>query len=185
MIRGVLLGALLLALIGLLYTLQRSNDVAITPAPEPNALPRYTLTNAVLTRYDTDGRPALRGHAQTLDYYDDESAHAENLQLDLLSTARAPWRATAPSGMLPAHSHRFLLEGNVVAEGRWPDNNEALTIRTEQLWVDPDQHSLQTDRPVTLTGATRDGSAVGVKANWVEQNMELLNDVKMHYEAKR
>lgn len=185
MIRGVLLGALLLALIGLLYTLQRSNDVAITPAAEQNALPRYTLTNAVLTRYDANGRPALRGHAQTLDYYDDESAHAENLQLDLLSDTHAPWQATAPSGMLPAHSHRFLLEGEVVAVGRWPDNNEPLTIRTEQLWVDPDLHHLQTERAVTLTSASRDGSAVGMNAGWVDQNMELLNDVKMHYEAKR
>ncbi len=185
MIRYPLIVTLLLALAGLFFTLQKANDVSIAPAAEVTKLPRYTLTNAVLTRFDATGTPSLRGHADTLDYFDDESAHAEKLQLTVLSGVTMPWHIAAPSGTLQAHSHIFLLEGDVVADGNWPDNNEALTVRTEQLWVDPDQHLLHTDRAVTLTSATRNGSATGFRGDWIEKNMQLLDDVKMHYEAQR
>lgn len=184
MSRPLLIAALLLALAGLLYTLQRIDDVALAPLPPNSKVPRYTLNDAVLTRFDADGAPALRATAKTLEYFDDESARGEMLDVDILAGVKTPWTASAPSGILPAHSRSFVLEGAVVARGHWPDNNDAVTVQTTKLWIDPDQHELHTDRDVTFQSASRDGSATGLRSNWIDQDMKLLNDVKMHYEAQ-
>lgn len=184
MTRPVLVTLLLLALAGLFYTLQRIDDVALAPVAPDAGLPRYTLNDAVITRYDADGTPAVRATAKTLEYFDDESARGDTLSVDVLSGVRTPWHAAAPSGMLPAHSHSFVLQGEVVADGHWPDTDEPVTVRTTELWIDPDRHEIHTERAVTLTGATRDGSATGLRSNWTDRNMSLLKDVKMHYDAK-
>lgn len=184
MTRPVLVTLLLLALAGLVYTLQRIDDVALVPAAPDNTLPRYTLSDAMITRYDADGTASVRATAKTLEYFDDESARGETLTVDVLSGVKSPWHAAAPTGSLPARSHSFVLKGDVVADGNWPDNNEAVTVRTTELWVDTDRHELRTDRAVILSGATRGGTATGLRSNWIDRNMSLLNDVKMHYEAK-
>ncbi len=184
MTRMMLAAGSALVLAGLFYTLWSIDDVAITTAPVDDKVPRYTLSKALLTRYDADGKPALQATAEMLEYFDDESAHADLLKLDVLSGATTPWRVTAPSGTLPAHSRNFLLEGDVLANGNWPDTGEPLTVRTQSLWVDPDKHELHTNRGVTFDSVSRDGAAVGMNANWAEKNLRLMNDVKMRYEAK-
>lgn len=186
MTRPVLIAVLLAALAGLYYTLQRIDDVAITQAAPDNQLPRYTLNGAELTRYDASGAPSLRAKAKTLEYFDDQSAKGEALAVDVLAGVKTPWHLESPGGTLPARSHVFVLDGgDVVATGFWPDNNEPVTVRTTEVWVDPDRHEIHTDRALKFESATRDGSATGLRANWTEQNMNLLNDVKMHYEANR
>ncbi|GAC1630971.1 MAG: hypothetical protein NVS9B10_23890 [Nevskia sp.] len=184
MTRAYVIAALVLALAGLYYTLQRIDDVAITQAAPDNKVPRYTLNDAIVTRYDAAGLPSVRATAKTLEYFDDESAKGETLDVDVLAGVRTPWNVTAPNGMLPAHSHAFVLEGEVVAKGNWPDNDEAVTVQTTQLWVDTDRHELHTDRSLSFNSAMRDGSATGMRSNWIDRNMSLLNDVKMHYEVK-
>ena len=58
------------ALAGLLYTLNRIDDVAVVAGKADDRLPRYTLTSAVLTRYDADGQPALKATADQLKFED-------------------------------------------------------------------------------------------------------------------
>jgi LPS export ABC transporter protein LptC len=183
--RPLIIIALLLAFAGLYRTLQSIDDVTITTAATDGKLPRYTLNDAVITRYDADGVASMRATAKTLEYFDDESAHGETLNVDVLSGVRTPWKITAPSGLLPAHGHAFMLEGDVLAAGNWPDNLEPVTVHTTQLWVDPDQHEIHTDRLATFKSVTRDGSAIGLRSNWIDRNMSLLNDVKMRYEVKK
>lgn len=185
MTRPVLAVLVLAVVAGLFFTLQRVDDAVLTPAGPDLRLPRYTLNDALLTRYDADGTPALKATAATLEYYDDESAKGTTLNVDVLSGTRTPWNLTAPAAMLPAHQHAFRLEGGpVIAKGQWPDNREDVTITTTLVWVDPDQHEFHTDRALTFQSATRDGSATGLRSNWTNRNMTLLNDVKMHYEAR-
>eukprot|EP01034_Spumella_vulgaris_P011629 gene11629-14798_t len=61
------------SLAGLLYTLNRIDDVAVVSTEADNRLPRFTLTAAELTRYDAAGEPALKATAANLEYFDDES----------------------------------------------------------------------------------------------------------------
>lgn len=173
------------ALAGLLYTLNRIDDVAVVATTVDDRLPRYTLSNAELTRYDADGEAALKATASSLEYFDDESAQATTLVLDVLSGARTPWHITAPTGTLAPGSRVMTLSGNVIADGQWPDNGEAVTVRSPTMKIDPDAHLLSTDADVSADSRTRKGTATGMTANWTQQDLRLLNNVKMRYEVNR
>jgi LPS export ABC transporter protein LptC len=170
------------ALGGLFYTFHRLDNAGIEAPPPAADLPRYTVENAVLMRFDADGATQMQGHADSIDYFDDASGRAHGLQFDLLSGSETPWHLTAPAASLPAHQHRFLVEGPVVANGAWPDSGEQLELHTDRLWVDPDRHELQTDSPLDWTGPTRSGDAIGMRADWAGRRLQLLHDVRMHYE---
>lgn len=171
------------ALAGLFFTFQRMDNSTIEMPAAAQSLPRYTLAGAELTRFDTDGEPMLLGQAQSMDYFDDASGRAHELKLDLLSGGATPWHLAAPAATLPAHQHRFLLEGPVVADGRWPDSGEPVQLLTDRVWVDPDRRELQTDAPLQWQGPVRSGDAVGMRADWGGHSLQLSHNVKMHYEA--
>ncbi|MBL6750409.1 MAG: LPS export ABC transporter periplasmic protein LptC [Nevskia sp.] len=171
------------ALIGLLYTFQRMDNGSIQTSAAPQDLPRYTAAGATLMRFDADGERQLQGYADRMDYFDDASGRAHGLQLDLLSGGDSPWHLSAPAATLPAHQHRFLVEGPVVADGAWPDSGEKMQLHTDRLWVDPDRHELQTDSALDWNGPTRSGNAVGMRADWSGRRVQLLHNVQMRYAA--
>lgn len=173
------------ALAGLLFTLNRIDDIALEPAASDDKLPRYTLSGAELTRYDAAGRPAMKATAATLEYFDDESATATTLAVDVLSGPKTPWHIEAPAGALRAGSREIELSGNVVANGQWPDNGEALVLRAPSMIVNPDTHVLRTATAVDVDSRTRKGTATGMNANWEKQDLRLLDNVKMRYEVTR
>jgi LPS export ABC transporter protein LptC len=171
------------ALAALFYTFQRmDNSLVETPQPS-SALPRYTLGGAELQRFDNEGAPYLRGQAETIEYFDDQSGQASALQVDLVDDGERSWHLTAPSASLPAHQRRFMLDGPVLANGEWPDNGEPLKLSTERLWVDPDRRQIDTDAPVQVRSVSRNGDAVGLRSDWAGQSMQLLHNVKMTYQA--
>ncbi|MDB5976374.1 MAG: export transporter periplasmic protein LptC [Nevskia sp.] len=172
---------LLPGLAGLFYTFQRMDNSNIDTPEAPTTLPRYTVNGAELTRFDVDGGVSLYGQAEAIDYFDDQSGRAQNLQLDLLDDEEKTWHVTAPAANLPAHQRRFMLEGPVVANGHWPDNGEAVAIHTDRLWIDPDRHEVDTDAPVELHSPLRNGNAVGLRSDWAEQTLQLLHNVHMIY----
>jgi LPS export ABC transporter protein LptC len=171
------------ALGGLFYTFQHMDNSNVETPEAPVSLPRYTLVNAELTRFDTDGSVSLYGQADTIDYFDDQSGRAQNLLVDLVADGDKTWHLTAPAASLPAHQRRFMLEGPVVANGQWPDSGEKLAVHTDHLWVDPDRHEIDTDAAVDLQSPLRTGNAVGLRSDWTEQTLQLLHNVKMNYEA--
>lgn len=171
------------ALAGLFYTFQRMDNTIVESPQGPVELPRYTLGDAELTRFDSDGNISLTGQADTIDYFDDQSGRAQNLRVDLVADDDRTWHLTAPAATLPAHQRRFMLEGPVLAKGQWPDNGEDVVVHTDHLWVDPDRREIDTDAPVDLQSPQRNGNAVGMHSDWAAQTLQLLHNVKMTYEA--
>jgi LPS export ABC transporter protein LptC len=174
---------LLPALGGLLYTFQRMDSSDLDLPEQPVSLPRYSLGGAELTRYDIYGNPALHGTAENIDYFDNQSGAARNLQMELLSPGGSAWRLAAPSAELPSYERRLRLNGPVQASGHWPDTGEELTLSTDHLWVDPDNRQFDTDAPLSLQSPGRSGSATGLRADWAGRNLQLQHDVKMNYEV--
>ena len=171
------------ALAGLFFTFQRMDNSFVETPQAPAALPRYTLRGAELTRFDSDGSASLYGQADTIDYFDDQSGRAQNLHVKLLDDGDTTWQLSAPAANLPAHQRRFMLEGPVEADSQWPDNGKAFAMHSPYLWIDPDRHEIDTDAAVDLQSPMRNGSAVGMRSNWIEQTLELLHNVRMSYAA--
>ncbi len=183
-VRPVLLPLLALPVLGaLFYTFHRIDDNQSFTPQELAAPPRYTLTDADILRYDTDGTPTMRGQAHTVEYFDDDSGHATQVQVDLLADDEVTWHLTSATAMQPAHERRILLDSPVIATGTWPDNGEAVTITTAEVWIDPNSHTFQSDQAVAARSASRDADAIGMNAEWQEKRLRLLRDVKMTYVA--
>ena len=167
-----------------LLTLQRADQSESASEVAPVALPRYIARDATLTRFDAEGAVALRGSASSVEYFDDDSGQARDLQLELPSEeGGTQWQLSSPTGTMPAHEHRILLDGAVNARGEWPDTGEPLTLDTTQVWIDTDTHQFESREAVQINSQSRTGNAVGMRVNWEERHLQLLHNVKMTYVA--
>ncbi len=179
--RAVLPLLLLASAIALFYNLYLQSREA--PVARGNANPpRYTLNDVDWVRYSDVGQPDLRGHAAQIDYYSDQSATGKTMQVTVLRNDNTAWTATSPSGEMPTGDKRIRLDGKVRLNGRWPDNNQALQIDTTRLWINPQVHELSTDAGVILSSSLRNGSATGLRADWMTRTLNLSADVKMTYD---
>lgn len=176
------LAPLLLVLLAALAILSlrggKTTPVQSAQAPQQ---PRYVLRGAEWRRYDGAGQAQFEGHAENIDYFDDDSARLSQFDVVVLAARGAPWKASAPQGYAPPDSrHRLQLSGGVKGEGRWPDG-EPLTFRTPEVWVDSEAETLETTEPVELNSATRAATGTGLKINGKKQKLALLHDVELRY----
>lgn len=178
-----LLGPLfLVALLGLVLVLLRSGQPQPSAAVAQADQPRYTLRAAQWRRFDAQGRLEFEGRAQSIEYFDDESARLAQFELTAFGASGEPWTATAPEGFAPVGAKRLRLSGGVDGQGRWPDQ-EPLSFRTEELWLDSTAQRLETEAPVQVRSATRQVDARGLRVEAQTRQIALLHDVKMRYVA--
>jgi LPS export ABC transporter protein LptC len=145
--------------------------------------PRYTVHTARWQRFDSEGKPMFEATADSIEYFDDESAELHTLELTALGGGDGdPWRASAPSGHSPANEHRVQLTGGVTGKGHWPDG-EPLEFSTPDLWLDPTEKRLDTAAKVVIKSPTRAAEAVGLHVDGEHSTIHLLNDVRIRYVA--
>lgn len=174
-------GTLVLLLCAGLLILLFRGERSTTPASDALAdQPRYTLRGANWRRFDGNGGVAFSGVAETIRYFDDETARMSGFQLTALDSGGAPWTATAPEGFAPAGVERLQLLGGVEGRGQWPDG-EPLDFRTEELWLDSAAQRLETQQPVEIRSASRKVNARGLRVGGDPLKIELLQDVRMRY----
>lgn len=154
------------------------------PAAEGQRSPRYSLKGVNWVRLNAQGESEFTAQADTADYFDDESAHYEQLRVEVTGinnqAGATPWKLSSPSGEAPAHEKRISMNGPVDVSGAWPDG-QPLTLKTPQLWVDPVQRTLNTEAGVEFASDSRNGQSRGLKADWSKQTVQLLGDVRMEY----
>lgn len=141
---------------------------------------RYTLRGAQWQRFGPQGQLEFEGHAETIDYFDDESARLSQFEVAMPNGEGRPWTARSPEGRVPAGDRRLRLLGGVVGEGRWPDG-ETLQFTTPELWVDSANKRLDTESEVALKSRSREASSRGLKVDGAKQQLTLLHDVRMSY----
>lgn len=176
-----LLGPLLLiVLVGLAIVVLRGGQPVPAGAEAQADQPRYTLRGAQWSRFDGHGQIEFEGEAQTIDYFDDESARLTQFELTALSAGGAPWTATAPEGFAPAGAKRLQLRGGVEGQGRWPDD-EPLSFSTPEIWLDSAAQQLETEAQVQIKSQTRQADARGLRVNGKSRQIALLHNVKLRY----
>lgn len=153
--------------------LPQNEDAQQTP-------PRYTLNQVEWTRLDQNGQPEYIAQAQSIEYFDDRSAHLIQPDVIAFGGKGSPWRMTAPEGRTPANSRNILLSGNVLVAGRWSNGRE-LNLTTPHLWLEPGEKRLRTDAEVMLEGAGRKLRATGLIADSMGEHVQLLGKVRGEY----
>lgn len=164
---------------GLTYNLVHTQRDSLG-AGSLKASPNYTASAVDLQRFNRQGELIIQGHAAMVQYFDDGSMHAEQLELTALGT-HSPWHMTAEAADMEGRDKPINLSGPVKADSRWPDNQETLHLQTPKLQIDPNTHRITTDARVDLTGVTRNANARGLRADFAGRMVQLLNDVHMTY----
>lgn len=157
-------------------------EVTVSPdeVAAPVELPRYNVTGAEWTRLGRGGAPEFRARAESIDYFNDDSARLHQISLDALGGTQSPWTLTAPEGRAPPREKRLELTGGVTARGTTNDG-EPLTFDTRRLWVDLLRRELYTEATVELRTDLRRASARGLRADFDGERVQLLNDVQVDY----
>ncbi len=144
-----------------------------------------TVTNAIQQRFNTDGKPSylftatevrhLQAHPGTPSTADYSEFTLPNLTL--YNDPTHPWYITANNGWSNEAGTEVTLKGNVViwkldAEG------QRSQLTTSVLNLKPDQQYAETNKPVIITAANSKINAVGMKAFFQEDRVELLSRVR-------
>ncbi|HEU0197411.1 MAG TPA: LPS export ABC transporter periplasmic protein LptC [Nevskiaceae bacterium] len=181
--RHVVMPLLLTALAAVLvYSLVRQTRPQRVATTVNTQAPQYALQDVDLTRYGPNGLPRITAHAAEIDRFAGGRTTGTDLTVTTLRGV-TPWTATAPQGALGGRNQPLQLSGGVVARGRWPDDGQALTVTTPELSIDTQTHELYTSAPVKLSSAHRNGTAVGLRANWLNQTLSLLDQVHLSYDT--
>lgn len=181
---GRLLTLLVILAIGLavLKTVQNFDQVGTQKVQdETGPRPRYVLRDAEWTRLGADGNAQFHITATTIDYYDNKSAILGNMTMDGLGGNKGAWLLTSPAGEVPARQERILLKKPVVITGKSVNGGEPIKMFTDQLWVDNQRKEIYTDLPVRVTQGAQKATAVGMRADWIGQKLDLLHDVEVTY----
>lgn len=158
---------------------ERLQEPVAAPVAATVELPRYSVTGAEWVRLDAGGNPEMRARAAVIEYFADDSARLKDLTLDSLGGSTSPWKMQSPTGRVPPHERRVLLEGEVLADGIYGD--EPVSFKTRELWVDLLRRELLTDARVVLDSQFRRASARGLRADFAGTTVQLLNDVEVEY----
>ncbi len=149
-------------------------------------VPDFYMENFVTTTMDETGVPKRRVEAEYMAHYPDTDTH-EFQRPDMLiyQPNRGPWHVRSERGWLSASGDVMLLLGKVHIWRNSTGDQKALDVKTEDLRVLPDREYGETDKAVVITTATSRTTGTGMRANLAENRLEILNDVRTHYEPKR
>lgn len=171
---------LLIALAGLTRWWLISREPDEGPEMLPTARSDYTLENFELLAMNDQGDPSFQVQSPYLEKVpEDGSVVLRTPVVHLYEEGQHRWRIDANSGWIRADGGEMELQGRVVLA---QDEPRHLTIRTQNLRIYPDEDRAHTDHPVRIERPDAQMDGVGLDAWLDSERIELLSEVKGHYE---
>lgn len=184
--RGILTLFALALLVALSWWLLRAVQSQRETRPgAPPQTPDYYLYDFTLTAMNAQGRPSYRLSAPALVHYpSDDSALVTRPHLEVYRSGKPPWDIDAQQAHIADHGKRVFLTGRVKIVRRTAGSKRPVTILTRDLHIRPDQDYAYTDQPVTLLSNGLRVEAVGLRAHWKQERVQLLSRVRGVYEQR-
>ena len=183
MTRRMLLLIGLVALLALATNwLSRKSESRPPKSAAARHIPDYFIKGLESTVTDTTGRPSHQLRADALLHYpDDDTTELERPDITVLGNEKASrWHATAERGKVESQQHQILLVGNVRLKQY---GSSKMSLQTDWLRINSEQHYAETRAPVTLQSAGTQLQGIGMKAYGDEQRLQLLSEVRGQYAA--
>jgi lipopolysaccharide export system protein LptC len=155
------------------------------PAPKTSDFigpPRsgYTLTNATVTNYNTEGQPSFHLVAPHVERREgDESLYINAPKFDLPSNQPGipDWHGESLYGWVDKAGALIKLQGPVTMHRPAYGATPSTEIRTADVTAWPKDNRMETAAPAQMVqGGTRI-TGVGMRANLNDKHLELLDDV--------
>jgi lipopolysaccharide export system protein LptC len=172
----VFVGMLLLAVLGSWYLTQGQpvHDAGPTPGGITQS---YYMRDATLQGMDAEGRPAYTVRAAHIRHNaGDDSFELSDIRVYFGEDPQEPWTVTAPRGRVPADRDYIDLLGGVVATRNAP-RQDPLAISTPEVRIFLEDRIASTDAPVDMQMGPHRVDAVGMRAYFREDRVQLQSKV--------
>jgi lipopolysaccharide export system protein LptC len=145
--------------------------------------PDFYLKDFTLTTMDKTGAPRNRLESPYMVHYaDDGVSEVTTPRMRVFRKDAPPWQIDAGTGVILAEGKTVLLRDGVVIRQNHPQNGQHSTLRTADLTVTPDREFAETASPVSFTDSAGNAvDAVGMRANFTDERLELLSQVRGKY----
>ncbi len=169
------------------WLLQTAEQAAPVRASGERHDPDFYLKDFTLTTMDKSGAPRNRLESPYMVHYaDDDTSEVTTPRMQVFRKDAPPWQIDAGSGVILSEGKVVLLRDGVVISQNNPQNGQHTTLRTPDLTVTPDSESAETASPVNFTDSAGNVvDAVGMRANFRDERLELLSQVRGSYVAAK
>lgn len=184
-------GFVVLALVALAsvssWLLQTAEEAAPVRASSERHDPDFYLKDFTLTTMDKTGAPRNRLKSPYMVHYaDDDVSKVTQPRMHVFRKDAPPWQIDAGSGVILSEGKTVLLRDGVIISQNNPQDGQHTTLRTPDLTITPDSESAETASPVNFTDSAGNVvNAVGMRANFKEERLELLSQVRGSYVAAK
>ncbi len=146
----------------------------------------YYMVNFTRTEMGLQGRPKNQLRAEYMQHFpDDDTMELVEPRLELYKQAGRTWYVSAEKGWATSNNEVVLLYGEVHIWQLDDTGARSLEVITWDLKVLPAEEYAETDKPATIISPGSVTDAVGMRVNMQKSKLELLSEVKTHYEPRQ
>ncbi len=147
--------------------------------PKTNETPDSFFSKFKSAKMDETGQIHYELSASMLYHYSgDKRATLELPMIRLFESGEQVWRVRANAGTVINGGEKFELQGDVELFRE----TDGFSLKTETLTVWPNQSKAETDKPVILISTLGEIKAVGMHADFLNERLTLLSQVRGRYE---
>lgn len=147
--------------------------------------PDYYMENFTQSAMDAAGMLHHRLSADLMLHYpDDDSTELVRPLLEVYNEASTPWRVRAEKGWVSANNEVVLLTGEVHIWRDGEDGRREMDVLTRDVRVLPRERYAETDKAARIHSPGVLYNAVGMRAVFKEDRLELLSRVRGRHESQ-
>jgi lipopolysaccharide export system protein LptC len=164
-----------------LYDLDReARNAKVLKTHEPD----YFMENFVRTQMDTAGQMKHRLRAKMMVHYpDDDSTELVQPLLEVYNADTPPWHVKSEWGWVSAGHDLVLLQGEVQIWRDTTAGQREIEVLTRDVRVLPNDRYAETGAAAIIRAPRTEYHAVGMRAWFNENRLELLKQVRGHHEV--
>jgi lipopolysaccharide export system protein LptC len=145
----------------------------------------YYITQFSATEMDEKGRPLHRLQADYMAHFvHNDTIEVTHPHATLFRPDEADWQLHANHALVEERGGILRLSGDVLARQPGYDGHALTEFRTDNLKVWPDKHYAETDDPVVITRPGSRIDAIGMRAHFDQEQLELRSAVRGYYEPQ-
>ncbi|MDY0072142.1 MAG: LPS export ABC transporter periplasmic protein LptC [Thauera sp.] len=150
------------------------------PSMQLHGGPDFTATETRIRGHDEDGRPSYELHARSLSHFPDRDVIVlEAPSLSLHKGERDTFITAARGEVLPGGEQVELIDEVRIRRPQTADS-PALELDTAALTIWPDEQRAHSTQPVELRREHSRATALGMRADNLFGNFELIDQVRVH-----
>ena len=147
--------------------------------------PDYFFDNMTRRTFGNSGelRSVLRS-PRVLHYADDDSTELASPRLEIYNGAPEPWHVVAERGWVSTGNEVVVLHGEVEIWRQDESGQRVYQVLTSEMRVLPKEQYAETANATTIIGPATVTHAIGMRANFAHDRLQLLKHVKSRHDVK-